>query len=109
MGTAGAMPRPSSRRATSSPPSRPAVSSLHAGALARQGTAALGLGALAAAAGLAITALGPVALLLAPLAVALYVMLTRPAAALGALLVVTVVLEEDEEGFLPVTSRFYEP
>jgi hypothetical protein len=85
------------------------VSSLHAGALARQGTAALGVGALAAAAGLAITVLGPVALVLAPLAVALYVMLTRPAAALAALLVVTVVLEEDEEGFLPVTSRFYEP
>ena len=85
------------------------MSSPNAGALARRGSAAFGLGALAAAAGLAITVLGPVALLLAPLAVALYVMLTRPAAALAALLVVTVVLEEDEEGFLPITSRFYEP
>ena len=85
------------------------MSSPNAGVLARQGTVALGLGGLAAAAGLAVTVLGPVALLLAPLAVALYFMLTRPAVALTALFVVTVLLEEDEEGFLPVTSRFYEP
>ncbi len=75
----------------------------------RRGPAALALGAVAVAAGFAVTAIGPPALLVAPAAVALYLLLTRPGVALGTLLVVTVILEEDDEGFLPVTSRFYEP
>lgn len=77
--------------------------------VARQAPVAVGLGAVALAAGFAVTTVGPPALLLGPAALALYLLLTRPALALGTLLVVTVVLEEDEEGFLPVTSRFYEP
>lgn len=85
------------------------MSSSTADVLTRRGTATALVGALAAGAGLAVTTLGPPALLLAPLAVGLYLMLTRPAFALGALLGVTVLLEEDDEGFLPVTSRLYEP
>lgn len=78
-------------------------------AVTRQAPVAAGLGILALLAGFAVTTVGPPALLLGPAALALYLLLTRPALALGTLLVVTVLLEEDEEGFLPVTSRFYEP
>ena len=61
-------------------------------AVTRQAPVAAGLGILALLAGFAVTTVGPPALLLGPAALALYLLLTRPALALGTLLVVTVLL-----------------
>lgn len=77
--------------------------------LASLGAQSAAVGALCLGTAFALTTLGP-GVALVPLALLLaLVLLSRPGLALGLFLAVTVLLESDAEGFLPVTAVFWDP